>query len=87
MCRATARERVALDKLSKQLQQQLNRYKQLVSDHDKRRAAYPLQTTGKYLILMNSILRIVCNLYLLESVSVGIIPSITNSLATNLVQV
>ena len=49
MCRAGPRDRVALDKLSKQLQQQLNRYKQIVTDHDKRRAAYPLDTTGELL--------------------------------------
>ena len=56
MCRATARDRVALDKLSKQLQQQLHRYKQIVSDHDKRRANYPLQTTGmcNYSIIINN---------------------------------
>lgn len=50
MCRAGPRDRVALDKLSKQLQQQLKRYKQLMSDHDKRRAAYPLEATAGELI-------------------------------------
>ena len=44
MYRAGPRDRVALDKLFKQLQQQLSRYKQTVADHDKRRAAYPLDT-------------------------------------------
>ena len=78
MCRGTARERVALDKLSKQLKQQLDRYKQIVNDHDKRRATYPLQTPGKYSFqsvhFMNSIIRIVCNLYLLKSFPVVEIP-------------
>ena len=47
--RASPRDKVALEKLNRQLQQQFARYKQLIDEHNKRRTTYPLESTGKTL--------------------------------------
>ncbi|XP_065911649.1 syntaxin-7-like [Dysidea avara] len=46
--RASPRDRVALEKLNKQVQQQFSRYKQLIDEHNKRRTTYPLESTTGY---------------------------------------